>query len=86
LTRLTQPGIISDGKVATELTFPVIIHESKYGFDVSCPTLPGCASQGDTYEEAIENIKVAIKEYLEAVDIVEKSKSADSEVVLVEVA
>jgi len=67
------------------LTFPVIVHESEYGFDVSCPTLPGCASQGQTYEEAIENIKIAIKEYLEAIDIVEKNKSAGSKLVLVEV-
>ena len=86
MTESAWLGIIVIGKVATRLTFPVIVHESEYGFDVSCPTLPGCASQGDTYEKAIENIKVAIKEYLEAVDIVEKSKSADSEVVLVEVA
>lgn len=68
------------------MTFPVIVHESKYGFDVSCPTLPGCASQGNTYDEAIDNIKTAIKEYLEAVDIVEKGRSADSKLVLVEVA
>ena len=67
------------------MTFPVIVHESEYGFDVSCPTLPGCASQGQTYEEAIENIKIAIKEYLEAIDIVEKNKSAGSKLVLVEV-
>ena len=67
------------------LTFPVIVHESEYGFDVSCPTLPGCASQGNTYEEAIDNIKAAIREYLEAVDTVEKSKSADCKLVLVEV-
>lgn len=68
------------------MTFPVFIHKSRYGYDVSCPTLPGCASQGDTYDEAIENIKSAIKEYLEAVEIVEKGKSEDSELVLVEVA
>jgi len=67
------------------MTFPVIVHESEYGFDVMCPTLPGCASQGETYEEAIENIKFAIKEYLEAVEIVEKRKSSDSKLVLVEV-
>ena len=30
------------------------------GFNVSCPALPGCHSQGDTEEEAIENIKDAI--------------------------
>lgn len=49
------------------MTFPVVIHKSEYGFDASCPFLPGCASQGDTYEDAVENIKSAIKEYLEAV-------------------
>jgi predicted RNase H-like HicB family nuclease len=48
------------------LTFPVIIHKSEYGYDASCPTLPGCASQGDTYDEAVENIRIAIREYLEA--------------------
>ena len=68
------------------MTFPVIVHESKYGFDVSSPTLPGCASQGNTYDEAIDNIKIAIREYLDAVDIVEKGRSADSKLVLVEVA
>jgi len=30
-----------------------------------CPELPGCASAGDTQEEALENIKEAIALYLE---------------------
>jgi len=34
-----------------------------------CPELPGCASCGDTEEEAIENIKEAIELYLEPDDI-----------------
>jgi len=34
------------------------------GFTVSVPTLPGCVTQGDTKEEAIENIKEAIEVYL----------------------
>jgi predicted RNase H-like HicB family nuclease len=38
------------------------------GFNVSCPALPGCHSQGDTEEEAIENIKDAIRECLEALN------------------
>jgi len=40
------------------LTLPIVIEADKDGFFVSCPTLQGCYSQGDTYEEAVENIKV----------------------------
>lgn len=32
---------------------------------MSCPALPGCHSQGATRDEAIENIKIAIREWLE---------------------
>ncbi len=46
--------------------FFIVIHKSKYGYDVSCPTLQGCHSQGDTKEEAIENIRDAIRQYLAA--------------------
>ena len=67
------------------MTFPVIIHESEYGFDAYCPTLPGCVSQGDTFDEALENVKSAIKEYLEAVEIVEKEKSDGRQMLMVEV-
>jgi len=40
----------------------VVIEEDEEvgGFVVSCPGLPGCFSQGDTMEEAVENIKEAI--------------------------
>jgi predicted RNase H-like HicB family nuclease len=34
---------------------------------VSCPALPGCWSQGATEEEAMENIRDAIREYLAAI-------------------
>lgn len=33
------------------------------GFSVSVPTLPGCFSQGDTFEKALENIREAISLY-----------------------
>jgi predicted RNase H-like HicB family nuclease len=31
---------------------------------VECPSIPGCVSQGGTKEEALENIKDAIRECL----------------------
>ncbi|MBI2165438.1 MAG: type II toxin-antitoxin system HicB family antitoxin [Chloroflexi bacterium] len=34
-------------------------------YAVYCPELPGCASAGDTEEEALKNIKEAIALYLE---------------------
>jgi len=34
--------------------------EEAGGYVVSCPALPGCYSQGDTIDEALENIKEAI--------------------------
>ena len=50
------------------MNYKVVLHESEKGFSVSCPGLPGCWSQGQTEEEALENIRHAIQEYLAAVD------------------
>ena len=36
------------------------------GYTVIIPSLPGCISEGDTFEEALENIKEAASLYLEA--------------------
>ena len=38
------------------------------GYTVFVPSLPGCISEGNTKEEAIENIKEAIELYLEPID------------------
>ncbi|OHB40331.1 MAG: hypothetical protein A2069_05780 [Planctomycetes bacterium GWB2_41_19] len=46
------------------MKYPVVVHKSEYGYDVHCPILPGCHSQGDTLEESLENIKDAIHTYL----------------------
>ena len=35
------------------------------GYTVSIPALPGCISEGDTFEEASKNIKEAANLYLE---------------------
>ena len=45
----------------------VVFTEDEHGFFVYAPELPGCHSQGDTFENANKNIKEAIELYLEAV-------------------
>jgi len=47
-----------------ELTV-VLEPQEEGGFTVYVPSLPGCISQGETKEEAIENIKEAIELFLE---------------------
>ena len=50
------------------MKYRVVLQQSEEGYSVYCPGLPGCWSQGGTEEEAIENIKDAIREYLDAVE------------------
>ena len=45
--------------------FSVVIEKDKDGYFAFTPELQGCYSQGDTYEEAIENIKDAIVLHVE---------------------
>ncbi len=48
------------------MKYRVVLIESEEGFSVSCPALRGCHSQGKTREEALENIREAIGEWLAA--------------------
>ena len=50
------------------MKYKVVLQKSEEGISVSCPGLPGCWSQGKTEEEALENIRDAIREYLAAVE------------------
>jgi predicted RNase H-like HicB family nuclease len=50
------------------MIYKVVLRQSEEGFSVSCPALPGCWSQGETEDEALENIKDAIEEYLEVLN------------------
>lgn len=47
------------------ITLPIVIEGDADGYFVSCPALQGCYSQGDAYEEAIENIKDAVRLHIE---------------------
>ncbi len=65
------------------MDYRVIIIESEEGFSVSCPALRGCHSQGATREEALNNIKIAIKEWLEAEESESKAFTIKEEFVSV---
>jgi len=47
------------------MRYRVALRQTEEGYSVSVPSLPGCWSQGSTEAEAIENIKIAILEYLD---------------------
>ena len=55
------------------------------GYNVSCPALPGCHSQGETQEEAIENIREAIVGCLEVLNDRAQAHEASERVVEVAV-
>jgi len=38
------------------------------GYTIYVPSLPGCISEGETVEKALENIQEAIELYLESVE------------------
>ena len=60
------------------MRYKIVLSKSDEGYSVSCPGLPGCWSQGDTEEEAIDNIREAIREYLDVVEEkVRETPSAD---------
>ena len=50
------------------MKYRIALRQSEAGFSVSVPGLPGCWSQGSTEQEALENIRDAIREYLSVVN------------------
>jgi predicted RNase H-like HicB family nuclease len=48
-----------------KLNLPIVIEKDSDGYFAFCPQLQGCYTQGDTYEEALANIKDAIQLHLE---------------------
>lgn len=56
------------------MKYKIRLEETDEGFAVWVPGLPGSWSQGETEEEAIENIKDAIKTYLETIEILNQNE------------
>jgi predicted RNase H-like HicB family nuclease len=54
----------------SELRYTVLMMKNEDGgFTVTVPSLPGCITEGDTWEEALKNIEEAIQGFLEALAI-----------------
>ncbi len=64
--------------------YRVVLYRSEEGYSVSCPGLPGCWAEGETEEEALANIRMAISEYVEAAQ--ELARDGESRMVEVAVA
>ncbi len=74
-----DPGIPSRG-----VTVRVVIYPGEDGYVVAeCPELPGCASQGRTREDALENIREAIEGWL---DVEQEAGASRRPVEIVELA
>jgi predicted RNase H-like HicB family nuclease len=48
-----------------KLLLPIVIEKDADGYFAYCPQLQGCYTQGDTYGEALENIRDAIGVHIE---------------------
>jgi predicted RNase H-like HicB family nuclease len=48
----------------------ILQKEPEVGYHAFCPILKGCHSQGDSFEEAIDNITEAIELYIESLKAV----------------
>lgn len=84
-----RAGQSATGSSAAEdgvVKLPVVLETDEDGWVVaSCPTLPGCHSQGRTRDEALANIQEAVKGYLASKSIHGDTASAASSFELVDV-
>lgn len=60
------------------MNIKAIIHEAEEGgYWAEVPALPGCVTQGETWEEVIENLQEAIQGWLEVANESLKEKETD---------
>jgi len=62
----------------------VLEPQEEGGYTVYVPSLPGCISEGDTYEEALRNIKETMELYLEPDedDLIRHAKAKVEEIIV----
>ena len=59
----------------------VVIEKDEHGYYAFSPELEGCQSQGETFEEAMANIREAIELYLETLTPLERRERLSQEIV-----
>lgn len=57
----------------------VVIHEEDGGYWAEVPAIPGCATQGDTFEELLQNVYEAVEACL-SVDVAESEQDEHTRV------
>jgi len=57
-----------------------IVEKDENGYYVYCPELPGCQSQGDTFEEAMANIREAVDLYIDTLSSEERAELLSREI------
>ena len=67
------------------MKYRVMLIASEEGVAVCCPALPGCWSQGSTTEEALENIREAIRLWLEVAEEDAQQAAAEANATTAEV-
>lgn len=78
--------MVEDGNQKSDTTemnsrITAIIEHDEDGYYAWCPQLEGCQSQGDTFEEAMGNIKEAVSLYLETLSDEEKKEYLSKDIV-----
>jgi predicted RNase H-like HicB family nuclease len=63
-----------------QVTYALAIQRRDGGYLAHFPALPGCATWGATYEEAVNNAREALAVYLESLDVLGKPLPATDEV------
>jgi predicted RNase H-like HicB family nuclease len=64
-----RPGVLANQEDNSMRLKVVLEPSDEGGYTVYVPSLPGCISEGETVEEALDNIREAIDLYLEPVEL-----------------
>ena len=66
---LTKESMKFYGDFMKRYRLSVVVEKDADGYFVFCPELQGCYSKGDTYKEALETIKDAIRFHISCISI-----------------